>query len=179
MRNAPHVFSSYIYEGICAKQVQKKQKGGLYPMKKEHIRDPMPEKPAGAAAVGIFGARSQNPMFFIRPPCAVRTAKSSFIFPFRLFFLRRVCYNDLRLMEKVPFCRFAAACFCSLLPLHPARGRRTKLQPDVRLRCRVRYTPQGDVGQNDTLFQQKVELFRVTPRKGTLEITFYSPVCEF
>ena len=63
-------------------------------------------------------------MFFIRPPCAVRTAKSSFIFSFRLFFLRRVCYNDFRLVEKVPFCRFAAVCFCSLLPSHPARGRR-------------------------------------------------------
>ena len=91
-------------------------------------------------------------MFFIRPPCAVRTAKSSFIFPFWLFFLRRVCYNDRRLVEKVPFCRFAAACFCSLLPLHPARGRRIAVAiPNI-----APHTPQGDTDDRPALLHSFV-----------------------
>ena len=106
-------------------------------------------------------------MSFIRPPCAVRTAKSSFIFSFRLFFLRRVCYNDFRLVEKVPFCRFAAVCFCSLLPSHPARGRRIifyssqfNAWPHLLHPARGRRT-------KHIVIEVKKQIARVTPRKGT------------
>lgn len=40
-------------------------------------------------------------MFFIRPPCAVRTTKSGILFSIPLFFLRRVCYNGASIMKKV------------------------------------------------------------------------------
>ena len=41
---------------------------------------PPAARPAGAAAVGIFGARSQNFMFFTRTSCAVRTTKKRHTF---------------------------------------------------------------------------------------------------
>ena len=43
-------FRHIFMKGSAQSRYRKKQKGGLCPMKKEHIRDPMPEKPAGAAA---------------------------------------------------------------------------------------------------------------------------------
>ena len=99
------------------------------------------------------------------------------------------------LWKKCLFCRFAAACFCSLLPLHPARGRRicTILNGTVnqygllhpargrRICARITgvsecpticYTPQGDVGYELTLSNLRAVIERLHPARGRRIIHF-------
>lgn len=110
-------------------------------------------------------------MFFTRTSCAVRTGKSGILFSIPLFFLRRVCYNGAGIMKKVHSAGFRPVTFVHFCH-HTPQG---DVGKHYKLRC---YHADGPVShpargrwKNPFAQEKTEEIWLITPRKGTLDVT--------